>query len=530
MASFTFDNDNSENLDLTTGGDSEATPNKAAPAKQTSPFAKPPVRPTKDLLSQLGRPGLNHPQKPTEQPPAAPTVVTPAPTPSPAPAFVAPTPTPPVQVAPPVYVQAPQPVYVPLATPQPAAPSFQTPLYSAPPQFLSPEPPAFAQSYPPANTEYDPTYDPNAMQVEPQSFSSLKPVGKAPAKKKQFFGGAKAKPKPKTRGNFAGDRKKVLAVRTVVIIIAVIIAFNGIKNIVAPNSGPTRDQVTVAAQQSVGYTKFPTSEGEGVALGFTKAFLNYTNTAAAKDARQKQLLNYTPANVVSAIDPSFGSTDTGVTPSGVPSGTDNPPAANAEGAAVKPQTITDGPYLVGSKNVDDTHGVFTTMSKLNDTTWVYLQIPMLYNPSDNSLAVSGYPTFIPPTAVSRVTDGDLKAPWTADTAVADVFQPDLINYLTAWASSNKDVISRYLAPDATLASKTGLGGTVSYHKLTDLVVESKDKTTSSDLNSRRAEFTVIWSDSINQVNYTQRYRLNIKYDGKRWYIQDIQNSALIPNG
>lgn len=526
MASFTFDNDDSESLDLTSGGDNGAPQKKETPAKQTSPFAKPPARPAKDLLSQLGRPGLNHPQKPTEQPPAAPPVVTPAP----APAFVAPAPVPPAQEAPPVYVQAPQPVYVPLVTPQPATPSFQVPLYSAPPQSLSSEQPNFAQSYPPANTEYNPAYDPNAMQVEPQSFSSLKPVKDTQAKKKQFFGGAKSKAKPKTRGNFAGDRRKVLAIRTVVIIIAVIIAFNGIKNIVAPNSGPTRDQVTAAAQQSVGYTKFPTDQGGGVALGFTKAFLNYTNTAAAKDARQKQLLNYAPANVVSAIDPSFGSSNTGGTPSGTPSGTDNPPATSAEGAAVKPQAITDGPYLVGSKNVDDTHGVFTTMSKLNDTTWVYLQIPMLYSPSDNSLAVSGYPTFIPPTAVSRVTDGDLKAPWTADTAVAEVFQPDLINYLTAWASSNKDVISRYLAPDATLASKTGLGGTVSYYKLTDLVVETKDKTTNADLNSRRAEFTVIWSDSINQVNYTQRYRLNIKYDGKRWYIQDIQNSALIPNG
>jgi hypothetical protein len=553
MAAFTFDNDDEpDKLDLNTGGDN-GTQNpvpekKVAPVTPQSPFKSAPARPQKDVLSQLGRPGVKRPE-PT------PAVQLPPATPQPVaqPIVAPPVAVQPVQVPTPPVVTQPAPVEVPTYIPeyveeQPVYESTLLKQSQQAPQQQIPQQPSLQQSAPAEAAQFQPAQyqqqvrpaqqyyqgNPDMAYDNPLFETEEKTPTESTAKSK------KGK-KPTKRGNFAGDRWKVVAVRAVIIIIAIVIGFNGIKNIVAPNSGPTRAQVVGAAQQAVGYTKFPTVEGGGNAIGFTKTFLNYSSATGAASARDTALLKYAPQNIVEEIDPTFGansSTSTSSTPDSSLTGgsavndsgnstAGGGSATNDNSAPVTTQTITDGPYLIDSKNIDDTHAVFTTLSQIDGKTWVYLQIPMLYDPTHNSLSVSGFPSFIPPTTVGKVPDSEVTPAWSDDQSVDSSFQADLINYLTAWASSNHTVIPRYITKDATLPAKAGLGGIVSYSKLTNLTVEDITASPTTDANTRRAQFTVIWNDAKDNVSYTQTYRLIIKYQGGRWYISDIENPALI---
>jgi hypothetical protein len=321
----------------------------------------------------------------------------------------------------------------------------------------------------------------------------------------------KGKPAKPAGGNWAGDRKKVLAIRLVTGGLLAFLVLVGLKSMFIPPTVPSRDDVAAVAQAALGQTGFPSTEGEGVATGFTRTFLSYTPDQAGREARAIKMLNYAPENVVKLIDPNFGTT-----------------INDQQEEVPVTQTVTDGPYLIDSESIDATHAVFTTLTQVNNSKWIYLQVPMLYNPDNNTLAVSGYPTFVPPTDVAKVPETEAVPQWSNDDEVEKSFSSDLTNYLKAWAGSDRDLISRYIDDDATLNAKTGLGGTVEFNRLDDLSIELvEDDSVTQNPNERRAQANVTWVDPLNSVTYSQAYRLTIRKIDDRWYVHDIKNSALV---
>jgi hypothetical protein len=329
--------------------------------------------------------------------------------------------------------------------------------------------------------------------------------------------------KPKqSNDNYAGNRNKVLLIRVVGGFVIGIVLLSGARALFFPSKGPTKAAVAAVAQESVGYTGFPSSMGDGVALSFTQVFLTYS-TQDDSDLRKAQLEQFTTAalsDLMSISNKSVSPTD-----------------ANSTEIKVIKQSIVVGPYVVTSKNVDATHAIVTTAAKLDDNSWVYLSIPLVYDKVTNNVTVNGVPTFVPAVKAAKTVDSSAyDVSWSSDDALSNSYKPSLALYLEAWANSDSTALSPYLAAKsgsddgASLEARQGLGGSVSLEKtddLTDLNVEAVDPSV-GDVNVRRMQFTVNWT-APNGLIYPQVYRGTIQYstDTKRWLIKDIKNASLV---
>lgn len=348
-----------------------------------------------------------------------------------------------------------------------------------------------------------------------------KPVSKKPAAKSK----AKERP-PKKQGNYSGGRNKVLFLRIGVFAALGVLVLLGAKSILLPGSGPSKAQVMSAAQEALGQTGFPQDAGVGFATAFTKTFLTMDPTQQGQ--RDTQLKNYAPEEVIQSIDLRYRTDQDTITSA---DGTKAPALEAAPGGETTnqpTQTVTQGPYFVGAKNVDEKNSVITTLSQLNNNQWVYLQVPITYDPTTLGLAVSATPTFLSPTLLAKVPADAGDPSWQSDTEVVQAFQSDLENYLLAWSASDSNLISRYITTDATVATKTGLENTVKFSRLAELSVESVTDDSLTP-NTRRAQADVVWIDPATNIVYSQSYRLVIeKQPDNRWYVKDITNLGLIP--
>lgn len=348
-----------------------------------------------------------------------------------------------------------------------------------------------------------------------------KTVTKKPAAKSK----AKQRP-PKKQGNYSGGRNKVLFLRIGVFAALGVLVLLGAKSILLPGSGPTKDQVMSAAKEALGQTGFPQDAGVGFATAFTKTFLTMDPAQVAQ--RDAQLKNYAPEDVIQTIDLRYRTDQDTITAADGTTSAPAPALEAAPGANQASQSVTQGPYFVGAKNVDEKNSVITTLSQLNNNQWVYLQIPITYDPTTLGLAVSATPTFLSPTLLAKVNADAGEPSWQSDTDVVQAFQSDLENYLLAWSASDSNLISRYITTDATVATKTGLENTVKFSRLAELSVESVTEESLTP-NTRRAQADVIWIDPATNIVYTQSYRLVIeKQPDNRWYVKDITNLGLIP--
>lgn len=346
-------------------------------------------------------------------------------------------------------------------------------------------------------------------------------AGKKPVAKSK----AKQRP-PKKQGNYSGGRNKVLFLRIGVFAALGILVLLGAKSILLPAAGPSKDQVMSAAKEALGQTGFPEDAGVGFATAFTKTFLTMDpNQQVQRDA---QLKNYAPDEVIQSINLRYRTGQDTITSS---DGTKAPALEAAPGGDTTnqpSQTVTQGPYFVGAKNVDEKNSVITTLSQLNNSQWVYLQIPVTYDPTTLGLAISATPTFLSPTLLAKVPGDSGKPSWQSDTEVVQAFQSDLENYLLAWSASDSNLISRYITTDATVATKTGLENTVKFSRLAELSVEGVTDASLTP-NTRRAQADVVWIDPATNIVYPQSYRLVIeKQPDNRWYVKDITNLGLIP--
>ena len=378
----------------------------------------------------------------------------------------------------------------------------------------------------------------------------------------------KAPKKEKTKSAFTGDRRKVLFARIAVFGILGILIIAGLNSFLPKGSGLTVSDGPLIIQkvrENLGVTDFPTTAGEGVALGFSKSYLGFD--PKNREARFNELLQYAPESVVANIDPRAATQaeiDAVNNASGgeetTPDTTDTETGTNEEGT-VDPETgeegvpdgtqqdgvdvgnpsvqvVTDGPYLVRSVMIQGgENAIFTTKTQVNGKTWIYMEIPMLYDATTGTLSVSGSPTFVKPLSTGTVPTEQYAPDWANDTEIVDAITDDITNYMKAWANSDTATLERLTVKQdgknvATTSALTGLDGSVRFVKSEELLVENKPalsaESTSdekTDFYNRQARITVSWMEPSSGLIYEQTYNLTIQYVNDDWFVQDIQNVA-----
>jgi hypothetical protein len=332
----------------------------------------------------------------------------------------------------------------------------------------------------------------------------------------------------KTPGSsqWAGRRRGVLIGRIVTVAIVLLAFAVAINSIVNPPKGPTPSQVKAVALEAVGQTGFPLTTGESVAVAFTRAFYN---SAPAGDngaeIREERLSHYVSQDLLNTIDNTFS-------------------YQNAAGeSANATQTITDGPYIAAISSTSEDSALATVFFTLKSTPSadspdqpstkvLYVQVPLMYDAKSNSVAVSGYPTFIPPVnPAAPKNDSNYQVNWPADDDVTSVVEErTLPQFFGAWAASNSNSLANYITKDATPVALEGLHGAV-VPSASDFVSEvSVEQAGSGDSTGRSRNFqaTVAWKDPTSNVSYSQVYRGRVEQNSNNtWLVKDIKNAAAV---
>lgn len=517
--SFTF-GENRQPLDLSKGGDKL---NNASPASPTEPVATQGSTPaTKPVVAPLPPPPkVSLPERPS---------------------FTSPQP----QNVPPF--QAPQ-----------------NPVYNQP---VQPEPePQYQQPVQQNTFQQQQEYVPQApiQQIPDNSYpnhNQAQPVVQMVDRKGRPIQPKQGKtPKQPKRNAYAGSRSKVLLARVAVFGILGILILAGLNSFLPKTSGLTASDGPLIIQEvrsHLGVTDFPTTAGEGMALGFSRTYLEYV--PSERGERFQELLQYAPESVIEEIDPRLANENE--LNSSATSGeeelspeeeqqqnVEEEAAAESEGNTVAEedleanatepgtQKVTDGPYLVRRVMVSGgENALYTTRTEVNNSTWIYMEIPMFWDRATNTLSVSGSPTFVKPILPANVPQGQFEPEWTNNTTIVAEVEDDIENYMRAWAASDTTVIERLTvrAPGGELLSTpealSGLNGAFEFVRMSSLTVEDKpaltDESTASereDYNFRQARVVVSWLEPSSDLVYTQTYELTLQFTNNDWFVQDIQN-------
>lgn len=473
------------------GASLPAAPKRATPPSPTTPVARP-------------TPGL--PTKPTIPTPVAPQPVTPTPV------------TPPQPVAAPVQQQpTPEPVRAPVySSPAPSPITYQepvsTPAYQQPISEVNPPTSEFRPTQ-----EQRPTYEQQwqrdqepAPVSRPRSQDQEEPVRKGRGRKSAPVKGKKGK---NTKGNtdksvekgpsqLSGGRKGVIFFRVALFSVMILLAGLGAKSVIAPPSFPGPEAVVERVKDGLGMTEFPVASGEGFILGFSRAYLQFD--PAERNERDLSLQNYAPDAVLSNIRMSFSGS--------------NPPA----------QTITAGPFITGSRSVDDTNAVYTVSAEINGSNWVYLEVPLFYKADERAFAISGSPAFIGPPTQAEIPGQPLDG--IPDDKLGQAVEERLERFFVMWGSSDITGLDTLLTPDADPRARYGLGGTVTFVNINTITILEAKADTNPSIRSGRIQ--VVWgSPSSPETTYTQTYDIVIeKLDDDRWYVKDILGGVTSETG
>lgn len=324
---------------------------------------------------------------------------------------------------------------------------------------------------------------------------------------------------------YSGKRRNVMIARIAIFTILAVLVGNGVLNILPKSSNLTAsDSSLIISQvrQNLNVSDFPRTKGEGVAQGFTNVYLNYN--PATKVERFELLKKFGPEKVISAID-IRPANEQELAASGL----------TVSGTDMQTQKVTQGPYVVNSLMFKGgTAALVTTMSQINNKQWIFLQIPLYYNASNQDVSVSGPVTFGPPNGVTDIPANEGSESWNEDRDVAAAVKEDLTTYMKAWTASDTTNIDRYLVKEngkivSSLEAQEGLNSSLNFVSLNSISVEAKKKpeeeTTASmlDYYTRKAEVKVTFIEPTSGIIYQQTYRLLLRYINEDWFVKDIQN-------
>ncbi len=291
-------------------------------------------------------------------------------------------------------------------------------------------------------------------------------------------------PAAKAPWSGGGGRWMVWPMRVIVWAVILIIAYRGVMAIVL-NETPAKSNNTApsAAASSV----FPVTLGEGYALEFGQAYLNFSPATATERARQ--LANFIPANV-RALEPQFG--------------------WNGGGS----QQLQS--EQVAGIDVRSAQTAVVTLLAMVNGRMMELGVPLYA--SGGAIVVSGLPAVLPapPAASPPGTPGTA----TPDPAAKRALSSQLPAFFQAYASGDQATLNRYLAPGVSLS---GLGGAVSFGSIASLTVPRGGAT-------RDITVTVNWvfpgQVRTGMTELATTYDMSvIDQQSGRWYVKEIRAST-----
>lgn len=486
-------------------------PAQPAPAAPATP-APQPVQPA----APAPHPGMpvgpyTPPAQPVQPPaptPAAPTPPAPAPVMPSAPQPYVPPAQPPVQ--PPPVAQPPVPQYV---APQPPVQQYVAPepTYAPAPQVSTT--PAYTHA---ASAELEDLAEPEWARIGPVEVSESEitfagddetafgdigmPVQQAPAfdpntgKRKK---GRAPKPAGKERnpareqkkGQYAGGRWTIIAIRGLVFLVAAVLLAGGVKNVVAGDDTATPAELAAAVKAELGYTGFPTEAAEAFAVRFTREYLTF-DESADDDGRTTRLATYSPE----AITGDWGWEGDGK------------------------QDVITGPFVaLPTKPNDEHYATIAVTAQVKTGEWLSLAVPVYAN-NTGALVIAGPPAFIaqPRLAEEPVRDNVMDED---DDTAAVLTEKVFPGFLSAWAASNTTELDRYITPDATVEARTGLLGAVAYASVDEVKIPVGDDT-------RKGTVKVRWSTEKSGT-FSQTYNVVIvKNADGNWSVKDISGGNL----
>lgn len=364
---------------------------------------------------------------------------------------------------------------------------------------------------------------PKAKQKEPRSVKSAKSVKKAIAT--GVMGKESDIMAPK--GRMAGNRWKMIGLRTAVWGTLGLIMFSGVVTIFGPK-GPSITALTQQVLLNLNRNNFPLESGQHLASRFAKEYLNM-NPATSKE-RSDILKTYI-------------------------AGSSSNESLVTNFVADRPLRVIGEPILAQpAELISDSHVIFTfavqvfqpAVAETEDVAalpatppeWIYLAVPVSAV-EDGSVGISGIPAFVPQpkvaeTAPNMILVDDREARLSA--------LPQIERFLTHWAESDEVALKPYLVDElSTEGASVGLGGTVEFLAVDKLTVEAfpadyvqdpevAPTCSAPDYNfpCRKAYVQTSWKYGTFEIS--NNYRMVLLFDGQNWRVIDIRGAHFGPIG
>jgi hypothetical protein len=364
---------------------------------------------------------------------------------------------------------------------------------------------------------------PKAKQKQPRSVKSAKSV------KKAISSGVMGKESDimAPRGRMAGNRWKLIGLRTAVWGTLGLIMFSGVVTIFGPK-GPSITALTQQVLLNLNRNNFPLESGQHLASRFAKEYLNL-NPAASKD-RSDILKMYIAGNSSSE-------------------------ASITSFVADRTLRVIGEPILAQpAELISDSHVIFTfavqvfqpAVAETEDAPgqpatppeWVYLAVPVSAA-EDGSVAIAGMPAIVPQPKIAATAPNLLLV---NDREARSEALPQIERFLGHWAASDEVALKPYLIEGlSTSGASVGLGSTVEFvalNKLTvqafpaDYVQDPEVTPTCAPPNygfpCRQAYVEATWRYGTFEI--ANNYRMIILFDGQNWRVIDIRGAHFGPIG
>lgn len=289
----------------------------------------------------------------------------------------------------------------------------------------------------------------------------------------------------RTRRAGAGGRWWVWAGRALLWAAIVVVVFNGVR---APFVQATRSSHATSGTGDAS-SRFPTTAASAYALQFASVYLNYDQDRASE--RASALAAY------------------------LPGGTDAQLGWNGSG-----ELHLESAEVAGVDARDANHAVVTLSVRVNGT-WMRLAVPVYAR--GGAMVVAGEPALMPQPPKASLPSAPAQA---LDGVATQELREQLPGFFQAYAASDGEALTRYLAPGASVG---GLSNAVRFTSLDEVVAPRGGAT-------RRVTATVTWQIPTSAQSkdekalpgeLQQTYQLTVTKQDGRWYVEDIRGATLV---
>lgn len=287
----------------------------------------------------------------------------------------------------------------------------------------------------------------------------------------------------KDRTTWSGERRRLLVIigRVVLWALVAVLLLRGTLSVLselrvlAGPSGDRGDTPTATAQPA-----FPVEAAEAFAAQFAQEYLTFNRDAAGE--REARLAPYVP----DGRERQFGWDGTG-------------------------QRTASSAIPVTTRVIEPRQAIVTVAVRMTPPPWIYLEVPVASDDA-GGLVVAAPPSFVaPPPGIQP----QRTAPPATDVTLSRELRPTIESFFRAYGAGSTAELTYFLPVGRSIQ---GLGGVFHLDALVDLRVDEGG-------DRREAVADVRWLDQPTGARLTQSYRLVLRHEGGRWYVDQLGSST-----